>query len=80
MFVSSTKPTADDDSVRKSGSNVLAKNRKRIGESGEPCGIPVVVLILSPRNEPSTTDVVLCFKNDAVKLVIHCGMPFILML
>ena len=71
MLVSSTKPTADDYSVRSIGSSVLAKNKKRIGERGEPWGMPVVVVILSPWDEPSKTDVLLLSRNDAVKLVIH---------
>ena len=40
MFVSSTKPTAVVVLLFSSGSSEDAKNKNRMGDSVEPCGIP----------------------------------------
>lgn len=80
MLVSSTKPTAIEFGVCSIGRSVLTKNRKSMGEREEPWGIPVLVGIWLPLNDPRIIDVDLSFKNDSMNLVIHFGIPFSLRL
>lgn len=55
---------------------MLAKNRNRIGDNGEPCGIPVLVVICSPLYLPRVIDVVLSSRNDSKNFVIHFDIFF----
>ena len=80
MFVSSTKPPAEDLGVCRIGSRVPTKNKNRIGDSVEPWGIPVSVGICPPLYVPMWMDVVLSWRNDSVNLVIQVGIPFSLIL
>lgn len=80
IFVSSTNPTEEDYGDRNSGRRVLIKNRKSIGDSGNPWDISVGVGIWSPLNLPRMINIVLSFKIDSMKSVIHFGIPFVLKL
>ena len=80
MLVSSTKPPAVDLGVCSSGRRVPTKNKNSIGERVDPCGIPVSVGIWLSLYVFRTMEVVLSWRNDSMKFVSHCGIPFSLML
>src|SRR5947207_3462634 len=77
-LVSSTKPIpifAPPIAFTLSRSGAM-KRRNRIGERGEPCGMPVSTCIRSVLFPSKAIDVVLSLRNPAVIWRSHSGSPF----
>ena len=69
MLMLSTNPMADTFLVLRAQkfTRSLLKNKKRMGEMGDPCGMPVDTRWVALCHQPSTSDV--C--QSARKLVVH---------
>jgi hypothetical protein len=80
MLELSTNPIAVTPFPSSSGRRVDVKNRKRIGESVDPCSIPVVCDLVQSRYSPSLRQVILSCRNDWMNLMMLGGKAFILRL
>jgi hypothetical protein len=80
MLESLTNPIAVTPFPSSSRRRVDVKNRKRISESVNPYGIPVVCSLVQSRYSPSLRQVVLSYRNDWMNLMMLGVKAFILRL
>ena len=79
MLTLSTNPRPDTLQVRREHSSTRSalKNKKRMGEMGDPCGMPVVTRWAGPCQRPSTSEVWRSARKLAIHRTITVGKPFL---